>query len=174
MSVKILTALKVLLFLSMALCFTLQILDSIEKYVSGKTSISESQMKKDKEALPSFSICAEPSFDVAFMKQYNMSPNFFLESYRISFLNTDFEFPKNLGFYSNSSITLQKYWKSSAIQPDIFEIGGDTSRNPSNTYSEIKSWEQINSLSFGACQSFVLKKKRGADEILLLGFVYPW
>ena len=42
------------------------------------------------------------------------------------------------------------------------------------TYSiEIKKFEHINSLSFGSCASFVLKKKRDPNQILLLGFEYP-
>ena len=114
---------RISLFLLMLLCFSLQSLDNFEKYLEGKTSISESEISKPEFALPSFSVCSDPSFDVAFMKQYNVSPNLFLGSYRISFLSHNYQFPANL---NQDSLTLQKYWSSNALTPRKFSIGEDT------------------------------------------------
>lgn len=170
---------RILLFLLMLLCFLLQSLDNFSKYLEDKTSISESEIEKPELALPTFSVCSEPSFDVPFMKQYNVSPNLFLGSYRISFLSHNYQFPSD---YINAGLTLQKFWSSTALSPQKFSIGEDTvsltewsgedDMDVSN-FTEIKSIEHINSLSFGSCTSFVLKKERSSNQILLLGFEYP-
>ena len=107
------------------------------------------------------------------MVGYNISPNLFLESYRLSFLNENYEFPNNLNSYSNSGLTLQKYWDGTAIREAGFRVGADESSNDPSNYTEIKSWERINSLSFGSCTSVVLDKMYGSNEVLLLGFQYP-
>ncbi len=54
---------RLLLFLGMAICFSIQSLDSFKKYVDGKTSITESDIERELEPLPSFSVCSEPPFD---------------------------------------------------------------------------------------------------------------
>jgi hypothetical protein len=52
------------------------------------------------------------------------------------------------------------------------QLGGEEDIDVSN-FTEIKSIEHINSLSFGSCTSFVLKRDRSSNQILLLGFEYP-
>ena len=109
----------------MVLCFSLQSLSNFQKYLEGKTSISESEIMKPMEALPTFSICSEPSFDVAFLKQFNVSPNLFLGSFRLSFLNHEYSFPINLKSDFNSGLTLQHFWDGSALRPRNFDVGID-------------------------------------------------
>ena len=170
---------RISLFLLMLLCFSLQSLDNFQKYLEGKTSISESEISQPEFALPSFSVCSDPSFDVAFMKQYNVSPNLFLGSYRISFLSHNYQFPADL---NQDSLTLQKYWSSNALTPRKFSIGEDTVSLTQlggeedidvSNFTEIETFEHLYSLSFGFCTSFVLKKERSSNQILLLGFEYP-
>ena len=183
MAERRLLLIRISLFLLMLLCFSLQSLDNFTKYLEGTTSISESEISKPELALPSFSVCSEPSFDLAFMKQYNVSPNLFLGSYRISFLSNNYQFLADLNpDNSNGGMTLQKYWTAFALSPFKFSIGEDTVQLTElsgydyidvSNFTEIKSIEHINSLSFGSCTSFVLEKERASNEILLLGFEYP-
>ena len=185
MSERRLLFIRISLFLLMLLCFSLQSLDNFEKYLEGKTSISESEIPKPALALPTFSVCSEPSFDAAFMKKYNISPNLFLGSYRISFLSDNYQFPAlRAGLDSDviNGLTLQNYWSANALSPFKFSIGKDTleltdisgyDTTDVSNFTEIKSIEHINSLSFGSCTSFVLNKQRDTNQILLLGFEYP-
>ena len=185
MTERRLLLLRISLFLVMVLCFSLQSFENFMKYLEGKTSISDSEIPKPKLALPTFSVCSEPSFDVAFMKKYNISPNLFLGSYRISFLSHKYQFPAlRAGLNSDviNGLTLQNHWSANAITPYKFSIGEDTlaltdisgydTIDVSN-FTEIKSIEYISSLSFGSCTSFVLDKQRYTNQILLLGFEYP-
>ena len=63
MSEKLLKLLKFLLIFGLLCGFVVQILDSLEKYLDGKSSFATSEnLKEQPEPLPSFSICSEPSF----------------------------------------------------------------------------------------------------------------
>ena len=52
----------------MILCFSLQSYRSFKKFLDGKSSISESDVPRKFEPLPTFSICSEPPFDADYMK----------------------------------------------------------------------------------------------------------
>ena len=179
MGEKRLLFIRILLFLGMVLCFSLQSLDNFQKYLKKQTSISESDVMKPTEPLPTFSICSEPSFDSLFLKQNDISPNLFLGSFRLSFLNDKYQFPNYLNSDVTSGISLQNFWTASALRPQIFNIGGDQVQldkyphtNEENN-TEIKTFEFMNSLYFGWCTSFVLKKERDTNKMILLGFEYP-
>ena len=77
---------RLLLFIGMVFCFSLQSMTSFKKFLSEKTSLTESYVKKGPEPLPSFSICSEPPFDHEYLKFRNMSPTFFLSSYQLRLL----------------------------------------------------------------------------------------
>ena len=86
MATKKRQVIRLLLFIGMVLCFSLQSMTSFEKFLSEKTSLTESYVKKDPEPLPSFSICSEPPFNHEYLKFRNMSPTFFLSSYQLRLL----------------------------------------------------------------------------------------
>ena len=134
---------RILLFLFMVLCFSLQSFDNFLKYLENKTSISESEIQKSEEALPSFSVCSEPSFDVQFMKQYNVSPNLFLGSYRLSFLSHNYQFPPDLSADINDGLTLQNYWTSSALSPFKVYVEETFSISIRARYSSIKFGKKL-------------------------------
>ena len=77
---------RLLLFIGMVFCFSLQSMTSFKKFLSEKTSLTESYVKKGPEPLPSFSICSEPPFNHEYLKFRNMSPTFFLSSYQLRLL----------------------------------------------------------------------------------------
>ena len=86
MATKKRQVIRLLLFIGMVLCFSLQSMTSFEKFLSEKTSLSESYVKTGPEPLPSFSICSEPPFNHEYLKVGNMSPTFFLSSYQLRLL----------------------------------------------------------------------------------------
>ena len=86
MATKKRQVIRLLLFIGMVLCFSLQSMTSFKKFLSEKTSLTESYVKKRPEPLPSFSICSEPPFNHEYLKFKNMSPTFFLSSYQLRLL----------------------------------------------------------------------------------------
>ena len=86
MATKERQVIRLLLFIGMVLCFSLQSMTSLKKFLSEKTSLTESYVKKGPEPLPSFSICSEPPFNHEYLKFRNMSPTFFLSSYQLRLL----------------------------------------------------------------------------------------
>ena len=58
------------------------------------------------------------------------------------------------------------------MKVELKQLSGYEDVNLSDSI-EIDTFDFINSLSFGSCASFVLKKKREANKILLIGFQYP-
>ena len=96
--------LRTFFFIGMLLCFSLQSYRSFKKFLDGKSSISESDVSRKFEPLPTFSICSEPPFDGDYMSSdLNISPNFFLFTSYMNTLNNGFAFPPNLSERSSSS-----------------------------------------------------------------------
>ena len=118
MSEKLLKLLKFLLIFGLLCGFVVQILDSLEKYLDGKSSFATSEnLKEQPEPLPSFSICSEPSFNAQFMKNnLNIPSNLF---YLTSLNNQRDEFPKNLSKHSNNDYNLQYFWNQSILAPTV-------------------------------------------------------
>ena len=77
---------RLLLFIGMVFCFSLQSMTSFKKFLNEKTSLSVSYVKKGPEPLPTFSICSKPPFNHEYLKKRNMSANFFLSSYQLRLL----------------------------------------------------------------------------------------
>ena len=88
MATKKRQVIRLLLFIGMVFCFSLQSMSSFKKFWSEKTSLSESYVKKGPEPLPSFSICSDPPFNHEYLKSRNMSPTFFLSSYQLRLLQS--------------------------------------------------------------------------------------
>ena len=89
--------LRTCFFIGMLLCFSLQSYRSFKKFLDGKSSLSESDISKKYEPLPTFTICSEPPFDGDYMKSdLKISPNFFLFTSYMNTKDNGFEFPPNL------------------------------------------------------------------------------
>ena len=89
--------LRTFFFIGMLLCFSLQSYRSFKKFLDGKSSLSESDIPKKYEPLPTFSICSEPPFDGDYMRSdLKISPNFFLFTSYMNTKDNGFAFPTNL------------------------------------------------------------------------------
>ena len=89
--------LRTCFFIGMLLCFSLQSYRSFKKFLDGKSSLSESDIPKKYEPLPTFSICSEPPFDGDYMRSdLKISPNFFLFTSYMNTKDNGFAFPTNL------------------------------------------------------------------------------
>ena len=86
MATKKRQVIRLLLFIGMVFCFSLQSMTSFKKFLNEKTSLSVSYVKKGPEPLPTFSICSKPPFNHEYLKKRNMSANFFLSSYQLRLL----------------------------------------------------------------------------------------
>lgn len=173
-------AIRLFLFLGMIACFAWQSHSNFQKYVSGQSSMSESERLAKPEPLPSFSICPEPPFDNDFMNNVlGMEATFFLSSYLYALNKT---YPEGLsenlsdyhslhGFWSATSHGFQSIIlfdpKGNDPEPDILVTSQIPRMNLSN-YNEVHQAEVINSLWFGQCTSIVLKKPRMKQELLVL------
>ena len=92
-----LLVLRTFFFIGMLLCFSLQSYRSFKKFLDGKSSLSESDIPKKYEPLPTFSICSEPPFDGDYMRSdLKISPNFFLFTSYMNTKDNGFAFPPNL------------------------------------------------------------------------------
>ena len=144
--------LKGILFFGMIVCFSFQSFESFQKWLEGKTSISESYIEKDMEPLPSFSICAEPSFDGDYMKNsLNITPNLFLFSSALSKFSKTHGFPQKLSGELNAANGLYKIFYNTAIWPQRYSIGDDLivlDQFVSTTRTEIESFEHFHRLNF--------------------------
>ena len=105
-----------------------------------------------------------------------ISPNFFLYTSYMNSLDNGFEFPSNLSENYESNTSLDKYWISSVLKPIAFSINGDTvikdNFDKDENHTEIETFDKINSVVYGRCSSFVLKKPRYANEELILAFFF--
>ena len=161
----------------MLLCFSLQSYRSFKKFLEGKSSLSESDIPRKYEPLPTFSICSEPPFDSDYMKsELNISPNLFLYTSFMNNLDNDFAFPSNLSEHYNSSISLDEFWASSILKPIAFSINGDVivrdQFDHDANHTEIEKFDMIHSVWYGRCSSFVLSKPRYANENLIMAFMF--
>ena len=153
-----------ILFLGMGICFSFQILDTFEKYLAKKTSISvSSELKTSDEPLPTFSICTDPPFDVGMLANgFGVAPNIF---YPTGVFGSG-SFPENL--------TLNQLWKLVTVKPYAIYVGSEEEIvqgviSPENR-TEIDSFQTFNSLWYGECTTIVLKKPKRAqsDELTIL------
>ena len=172
---------KICFFTISVICFSLQSLENFKKYLEGKTSITESDVPKDFEPLPSFSVCTEPPLDAEWLKTFNISANRFLYLsllQNVAGSGEDSKLPTFLVENGKDGTTLTKLWQVSALEPQSYAIGStiintiDSLKNHTES-DEVYSTEQINSPWYGACSNIVLKKPRHANEVLLTGFQYP-
>lgn len=175
---QIVLFIRIVLFLGMVICFTWQSMGSFQKFLDGRTSIAESDVKKGAKPLPPFSICAEPPFDENFMRiQYNTTPSLFLfSSHLTKGMAKGKTFPTNLSSQLNSPDALHNIYMSSTLWPQIYHIGNDEiileRFEADKTYSEIGLFDKHHSLWYGKCHSFVLKVDRQASDILFMGFQF--
>ena len=175
--------LRLCFFVGMLICFSATSFESFKKWIDKKSSIAESDVDKDPEPLPTFSICTEPPFDSKLMREkLNISPHFFYPKMFLKTLEEELhQFPTNLSEDSNSNNSLQNYWIQSVLSPVGFVIGQgenadmivrDENYNLDGNLTELAEFDIIHSLWFGKCTSFVLKKPRKAKEELFLIVVY--
>ena len=113
--------LRHLLIFGLICCFSIQIFDSAEKYLAGRTSLSITEKLVDPEPLPAFSICADPPFNEPYMKNQLKVPGnlFFITATS----NDPEDFPQNLTVNTDDENNLQSYWNKSVVAPSFIIVG---------------------------------------------------
>lgn len=165
---------RICLFVGMITCFTATSYRNFQKYVEGRSSMTESLVKVEKpEPLPTFSICAEPAFDIEYMEnELKVPPNLFLFTSILGQVSGLNNFPQNLS--TNGTNSLEKIWNDTAVKPDVFAIN-DTyiiDDEMTGNMSDVELFDPINSLWYGRCSSIVLKRPRMANERLIMIFAF--
>lgn len=165
---------KVLLFVILVICFSLQSLEGFNKFIEGRTSISESLITQDAKPLPTLTICSDPPFDQNLMEnQMKISPYlFFLSSGSAS--NQDFDFPANLSENFQDQNSLMGLWNFSSLRPDTFGIGNDLIfRDEFQMYGgSTKKYQISNSLWFGGCVQITPFEPKPAHAIFMVGIMW--
>ena len=175
--------LRLCFFVGMLICFSVTSFESFQKWIDKKSSISESDIDKEPEPLPTFSICTQPAFDKDYLKtNLSLSPNFFFSTSFLTELEQDsYKFPPNLSEDLNAYNSLHNFWKQSLLSPVAFVIGGgengdmivrDENYNEDGNFTEIKEFDIIHSLWYGKCTSFVPKIPKKAKEELFIIIVF--
>ena len=159
----------------MITCFTATSYRNFQKYVEGRSSMTESMVHIEEpgEPLPTFSICAEPEFDTEFMKnELKVPPNLFLFTSILGQVSGLTSFPTNLSTDGNQ--TLEDLWNQTTIKPDIFAINEThiVDDEVVGNSSDVELFDPINSLWYGRCSSIVLKQPRKANERLVMIFAF--
>ncbi len=175
---KFLICIKIALFMSMFMLFIWQSVDNFNKWLQNYTSINEYYHPADPEPLPTFSICANPPFDNAYLKQsLNLSSALFLPTFNFK-LNSFIEespFPSFVSPQGNET-NLLDLWEHSSLLPKNFSIESDEGLeietvelgSDAQNYSELAYYDIMHSPWYGKCASFVLKKPKKANERLFL------
>ena len=168
---------KGLLFLLAFSCFFFQIWSNFNKFLAGKTSFDQSQIRKESnEPLPTFSICSEPAFNENYLEnELNVTGSLFYSTSMLSNLGGKNAFPDltyNDSVYSENS--LEYFWNKTILAPRYFAVNNDmvyddTMVKKSNK-SEIRAFEIINSFYYGKCTSVVLERPRKDHELLIIIF----
>lgn len=158
---NILSFLKTSLFLAMVVCLALQSFTNFKKFISCQTSIAESEVERNLEPLPAFSICPQPAFDFDYMKTQLLPSDFFLVTYAIeneinAYLDSplQFPFPIWLSEVKNSTESLEAYWNRSILSP-IRVMQKDV---------EIKENSTVYSPWYGQCRTYVSTIPKKAKE----------
>ena len=157
---NILSFLKASLFLAMVVCLALQSFTNFEKYISCQTSIAESEVERNFEPLPAFSICPQPAFDIDYMKTQLLLPSdFFLFTYAVenelaAYLDSPLQFPLGLSEVKNSTESLEAYWNRSILSP-LRVMQKDV---------EIKETSTVYSPWYGQCRTYVSTIPNKAKE----------
>ena len=175
--------LRLCFFVGMLICFSATSFESFKKWIDKKSSIAESDVDKEPEPLPTFSICTQPAFDKDYLTtNLSLSPNFFFYSNFLSELESDqHKFPSNLSEDLNAFNSLHNFWTQSVLSPVAFVIGmgengdmivRDENFNEDGNLTELVEFEIIHSLWYGKCTSFVPKIPKKAKEELFIVIVF--
>ena len=97
----------------MIICLAKMNWEIFQKYKNGKTSFDETYGLKEKEPLPTMTICANPPFDTDYLEDY-VNPYYFLFT---SFASGS----ENLRM---PNVSLDYLWNTSTIKPDVISIKG--------------------------------------------------
>ena len=168
--------LKFLFMFCMSFCFVLQSLDNFKKFIDGKTSMTSSEIERESETLPSFSLCSDPPFDKEYMSNtLNISSSLFLSTTFMSKYAKKYKFPENLSEDFNDFNSLESIYERSILEPFMILIGTPNDIIIYDQFAqdleriELEEFKIIRSPWFGKCKNFVLKKpKTSTDELPIL------
>ena len=161
---------QVFLTICMVICLAAMNWNTFEEYRHGKTSFDESYgLKEEPEALPTLTICANPPFDMDYLKDY-VNPFYFLFT----------SFASGSGNLQMPNISIEYLWNKSTIKPELISILGSSSQNiqwyfkdqPKSMGYEVNVYDTMNSLFYGRCTSLIFWKPKLADDHLLLTFMF--